>query len=450
MQFITLFDYVLLPFYLAIIYAIAFRIRNKKYPKTHPLHKYYIPGLTVKILGAIFVSLIYQYYYGGGDTSEYFRHALVINSSADDSIAKWFGLITHTADWNDPAYYDYISQMEWYEDPSSYFVCAFTAFINVFTFNSYVPTAVIFAFLSFTGIWALFRTFAEANPKLTKPISVAVLFIPSLFVWGSGIFKDTICMFSLGWFTYCTFRMLVQRDFSSKNIILAIFSFIFIAKVKIYILLGFSPALFTWILFSYSQKIKTPAVRAFVKGLFIIIAVGSFAFFLQKFGNLMGKYSLEKIAETSAVTRDWIGYMSDVDEGSGYDLGDFSPTIGGMLSKMPAAVNVTLFRPYIWETRKIIVFLTAIEALLFLFATLKILFVIGIKKVWQTIGGDPTIQFCLIFSIIFAFAVGISSYNFGALSRYKIPCIPFYAMALILIYYKNRPLNKPLISFIGI
>ena len=164
----------------------------------------------------------------------------------------------------------------------------------------------------------------------------------------------------------------------------------------------------------------------------------------------MGKYSLEKIAETSAVTRDWIGYMSDVDEGSGYDLGDFSPTIGGMLSKMPAAVNVTLFRPYIWETRKIIVFLTAIEALLFLFATLKILFVIGIKKVWQTIGGDPTIQFCLIFSIIFAFAVGISSYNFGALSRYKIPCIPFYAMALILIYYKNRPLNKPLISFIGI
>ena len=257
-------------------------------------------------------------------------------------------------------------------------------------------------------------------------------------------------MFSLGWFTYCTFRMLAQRDFSSKNILLAIFSFIFIAKVKLYILLGFAPALFTWILFSYSQKIKTPAVRIFVKGIFIIIAVGSFAFFLQQFGNLLGKYSLEKIAETSAVTRDWIGYMSDVDQGSGYDLGDFSPTIGGMLSKMPAAVNVTLFRPYIWETRKIIVFLTAIEALLFLFATLKILFVIGIKKTWSTIGGDPTIQFCLIFSIIFAFAVGISSYNFGALSRYKIPCVPFYAMALILIYYKNRPLNKPLIPFIGI
>src|SRR5204863_6631919 len=112
--------------------------------------------------------------------------------------------------------------------------------------------------------------------------------------------------------------------------------------------------------------------------------------------------------------------------------------------------NVTLFRPYIWESKKIIVLISALEALLFLFITLKVLFTVGIVKVWRTISNDPAIQFCLVFSIIFAFAVGISSYNFGALSRYKIPCVPFYAMALILIYYKNRPLNKPLIPFIGI
>ena len=29
-------------------------------------------------------------------------------------------------------------------------------------------------------------------------------------------------------------------------------------------------------------------------------------------------------------------------------------------------------------------------------------------------------QFCLIFSMLFAFAVGFTSYNFGALVRYKI------------------------------
>ncbi|HRA12632.1 MAG TPA: hypothetical protein PKX31_13225, partial [Chitinophagaceae bacterium] len=57
-------------------------------------------------------------------------------------------------------------------------------------------------------------------------------------------------------------------------------------------------------------------------------------------------------------------------------------------------------------------------------------------------------QFCLVFTLIFAFAVGISSYNFGTLSRYKIPCLPFYAVALIVIFYKNKRPNQLLIPFL--
>lgn len=448
--YIEILDYVLLPFYLAIIYFLAYRVRNNAYPKNHPWRNYYIPALSLKIFGAIFVALVYQYYYGGGDTSEYFRHATVINSSADESISKWFGLITRTARWDDPEYFTYTSQMQWYEDPASYLVASITAFVNIFTFNSYLPTSVLLAYISFSGVWALFRTFASNYPKLIRPIAIAILYIPSTYVWGSGIFKDTICLFGLGWLTYGTFRMLVHRDFSFKNLALAILSFTLIAIVKIYILVGFVPALFMWILFSYSHNIKSWALRWLIKVFFLGISVASFLFFLQQFSNQLGKYSLEKIAETSATTRSWIGYMSEVDKGSSYDLGEFAPNIGGMLTKLPAAVNVTLFRPYLWEASKVIVFLSAIEAFLFLFLTLKIIFVIGIKKVWSTINTDPTIQFCLIFSIIFAFAVGISSYNFGALSRYKIPCLPFYALALILIYYRNKPLTKKLFAPFGI
>jgi hypothetical protein len=55
---------------------------------------------------------------------------------------------------------------------------------------------------------------------------------------------------------------------------------------------------------------------------------------------------------------------------------------------------------------------------------------------------DPYVLFCLVFSLIFAFAVGISSYNFGALSRYKIPCLPFYG-AFILILYHHKKLEAP-------
>jgi len=52
---------------------------------------------------------------------------------------------------------------------------------------------------------------------------------------------------------------------------------------------------------------------------------------------------------------------------------------------------------------------------------------------------DPNILFCMVFSLTFAFAVGISTFNFGTLARYKIPLLPFYALALICIAnYENR------------
>jgi hypothetical protein len=161
--------------------------------------------------------------------------------------------------------------------------------------------------------------------------------------------------------------------------------------------------------------------------------------------TLLGKYSLENIQKTSEVTSTFIKSISG-DQGSGYDLGpiDFTPV--GMLKKFPLAVNVSLFRPYIWETRKPIQMLNAIEAFMFMWITIKVLITVGPRRTWATIKSDPTIQFCLIFAIIFAFSVGISSGNFGALSRYRIPCLPFYAMAMMFIYYKHNPQSKNILS----
>jgi hypothetical protein len=445
--YISIFDFVLLPFYVGLIYIIAYRMRNSKYPRKHPWRKYFIPALSVKIFGAIFIGFIFAYYYKVGDTFYYFSHAQALNKVLNESVSKWFNLVLHIPAYNDPNYADIIPGLIWYNDPASYTVAAITSVISVFTFTTYFPTTVIFAFISFTGLWALFRTFASLYPRLTRPIAIAVLFIPSVFVWGSGIFKDTVCIFGLGWLTYSTFRMLVQKDFSIRNLLVAVLSFTLIAKVKLYILLAFTPALLMWILFTYSQQIRNKSAKLLVKFVFVAAVVVGFLFFMQRFAKELGKFSLEKVVQTSEATRGYIYYVSG-DEGSAYSLGNFDPSIGNMLSKFPLAVNVTLFRPYPWEAKKIIVLLSALEALLFLFLTLKILFQLGIVRIWQTIGRDPTIQFCLIFSIIFAFAVGISTYNFGALSRYKIPCLPFYALSLLLIYYKNakpgRYLFRPL------
>lgn len=213
--------------------------------------------------------------------------------------------------------------------------------------------------------------------------------------------------------------------------------------------MAFIPALLIWILFIYTRNIRNTAIKIIINLSFLFLTGFVTFYAINSLGEkYLGKYSMENITKTAEVTRGWISYASG-DEGSAYDLGE-AKSAAQMFTKLPLAVNVTLFRPYLWESRKIIVLLSAIEAFVFLFLTLKVLYVVGVKKVWQTIAKDPTIQFCLIFTIIFAFAVGITSYNFGALSRYKIPCLPFYALSILLIYYKNVSAKRPLLKLIGI
>ncbi len=135
-NFLSVYDYLLLPLYIFIIHKFALWYRNKHYPEGHPWRNYFIWGITAKITGAVFIGLVYQYYYHGGDTSAYFYHAKIINSSLSESPSKWLGLIFHTANEFSGDYSEYISRMMWYSNMSSYLVCVFTAIISLFTFNS--------------------------------------------------------------------------------------------------------------------------------------------------------------------------------------------------------------------------------------------------------------------------------------------------------------------------
>jgi hypothetical protein len=121
---------------------------------------------------------------------------------------------------------------------------------------------------------------------------------------------------------------------------------------------------------------------------------------------------------------------------SRYSLGEFEPSINGVLKLAPAGMNVTLFRPYFWEANKPITLIASMESLLTLLVTLYVIFKTGIMRTLKSILTNPVILFCVIFSMVFALSVGITSGNFGTLMRYKIPMMPFYFTALVLIYYR--------------
>ena len=435
MQYITITDYLLLPFYLFIVFLVAAHYRNKYYPANHPLRKYFMWAFSLKIFGGIFVGLVYQYYYGGGDTFNYWFHTETINSSFQDSFYSWLKLITHSADYHDTDVYVYTAKMYWYNSPPDYFVPVVGAFIGLFTMTTYLPTTVIFSALSFIGIWKMFVVFTKLYPRLTKQIAFSFLFIPSVVVWGSGFLKDTVTLSCLGMSVHFFYLIFFENKKLVSNSIVALFFLYIIYLIKSYIVMAFLPAALLWGVGLLSYKIKDKRLIIVARYFLYAIAITGLILVGGKLqGDAFGEYSLENVATKSIQTRDYLYRVSNEQDGSGYTLGDMDPTLTGMLELAPAAVNVTLFRPYPWEARKPIVMLSALEALFFLGFTIAVIFRNNPIRVVQRILADETLQFCLIFTLIFAFAVGISTSNFGSLSRYKIPCMPFYAAFMFILF----------------
>jgi hypothetical protein len=440
MQYITITDFILLPIYLFIVFVFAAYFRNKYYPSGHPLRRFFMLAFTLKIIGAVLLGIIYQYYYKGGDTLNYWRQTEIINSSMSDSFWTWLRLITGTAEIYDVDVYNYTTQFYWYGIRTpEYLMSVIGALIGLFTMTTYLPTAVIFAALSFIGIWKLYVVFTKLYPRLSKQLAYAILFIPSVIFWGSGFMKDTITLSCMGWVTHFFYIIFYENKKIVANSIFALIFLYTIYIIKSYIVMAFLPAILLWGVGLLSYKIKDTRLILFVRYFLYASAIGGIALVGGKLeAEMFGEYNVESVASKSFVTRDYLFRVSNEQDGSGYTLGDFDPTLLGMLEQAPAGINVTLFRPYLWEARKPIVMISAFESLFFLLFTIAVIVRNNPIRVVQRILSDETLQFCLIFTLVFAFAVGISTSNFGSLVRYKIPCLPFYTAFLIILYYPPK------------
>ena len=430
-------DFFITPIFLVLIFIGAFLIRP--YVTDTTTRKYFIPGLSLKILGAIALGMIYQFYYGGGDTFTYFNlGSKYIWEAFKDSPYLAFKLIFAGADYQPETFY-YASKIYTYGDLSSYFVVRVAGFFDIITFHTYSATAVLFAAASFSGLWALYYVFYKLYPKLHFGFAIAVLFVPSVFFWGSGIMKDTITIGALGWATYGIYNIFIaHRQFVFSSIILLI-SLYTIYAIKIYILLCFIPAAILWIFYLRFRKVKNTILKFMTAPLILGLAAVLGYYSMIKIGEENARYNIDTISETARVTAEWLHYVGQVEGGSVYSLGDFDYSPMGMVRKFPQAVWVTLYRPHLWEANNIVMLLSALESFALLMFTIYVLYVVGILKSIRIVSKDAILIFCFLFAIVFAFAVGLTTYNFGSLVRYKIPMYPFFVSGLFILYsYSKR------------
>lgn len=424
----TIFDIPIAIFWLIAFLIIGFIITKVKY-KNSPLAKQFMIGLILKFIGCLGFVVIYTFYYKYGDTFRYFENASTLHSILFHDPLLFFQLLL-----KDQAHENYsqfgLADMFW--APANFVVVKFCAVFGLFTFNSYLANSLFFAFFSYIGIWMLYRTVAYIIPRSYHLSAIPILYFPSVFFWGSSIMKDSLVIMFIGIATYSFYFLFFKKRKWLLHLILLLFSLYTLKTVKTYVVIAFIPALLIW-LFLGSISSLNKFFQFILKPILSVLVIASFILLAPMIGKISERYAIDQVLATAESTANYIHRVSEAKNASTYTI-DVEYTPIGILKAFPAGVIVTLYRPFLFEAKNPVMLLSALEGTVVLFFTLFVIVRVGPLKLFSRISSQPFLLASLSFSIFFAFAIGISTFNFGSLVRYKIPCIPFYGIALLVPY----------------
>ena len=407
-----------------------------------PEYKYYIPGLFFKILFAIALCFIYLFYYNGGDTIGYFEDATILINLFYKNPLGALDIFFGDTSYENHMLFDrntgYVSS--YWDDPYAYFVVRFITPLVLITQKSYISTTILLAWICYSGVWKLYLVFCQEFPKIRKKMAIAILFIPSVAFWGSGILKDTITFAAVCWFTYAVYNIVLpgkKKFFEPLWLILEIaISLYLIISLKPYVFYPLLPGVTFLILFKYLSTIRNGVIKFLIIPLVIGLSFVFSMYLLTSLGDKMGRFSFDNVLQSAVDVQ--FDLKQDYYQGSSFDIGSFSPTLGGVLGKFPQAVTAGLFRPFIWEARNVVMLISGIENLIFLIITLRILFNLRYIRLFGYITSQPLLVYALSFSIILVFMVGLTTSNFGSLVRYRIPALPFFLASLFVLEEQIR------------
>lgn len=434
-----IYDFLLFPFYLFIIYRI-FKYLSFKYENNQKLLFYLKYFFWIKIFIIIIYSLLAQYVIGGDSLGlfyvqgKHFADLILQDNSKLNLLFTQGGSVV-----------DEIGTDKGYLlIESNYLVVKICTVLCFVTFSKYLLINLCIGFLAFLGSWQLFLFFYTQYPKLHKGLAFACMGIPTVVFWSSSISKDTVCMAAIGFLTMGLFDVIVTKRKIVRNSLIVFVTLFIIYQIKPYIILSYLPFFLYFLLLTKLNKTENYLIRNILKLFIPLIFVGIIFYIFINSKELFKQYSSESILDKVAGQQNAFNSQAE-DAGSSFSLGEFDGSLRGFFSMAPKALVATFFRPFIWESKKLITLLSSLESMALMFFTLFLfLKPRGFIIFFSSIFNDALIAYCIGFAIVFGIFVGISTFNFGSLVRYKIPCMPFFVCGLLIIYekIKHYKINK--------
>ena len=440
---LTPFDILLPIIYILFILFFAITIQRINI-KSNPVYKYYTLGLFVKLLGAISLCLIYTYYYEGGDTTYYFNSGIAFTNLLTENISGYISILVNG---NTPENFSYFNSSTGYPfywvDFNSFFVSIAISPIIFIACKSFFATAILLAWLCYSGVWKLYLLFSGQFPAIQKQLAIAILFVPSVAFWGSGILKDTITFSAVGWFTFCFYGYLIKKEFKIAQLISLLIASWLLISIKPYIFFALLPGAIIMAFYGRISEIQNKIARQVITPVFIIFGMWLGVYSLSQLGKSLGVYNVDTILERAVIVQNDL--KQDYYGSNSYDIGKLDANMSSLLGKSHLAIAAALFRPYLWDVKNPVMLLSALENTYTLLLTIFLLIKLKVVGVFRLIGNHPLLLFSVLFSLFFAFSVGLTTANFGALVRLRIPCIPFFVASLFILKYyydiKNSSLS---------
>ena len=433
-EVITLTDVLVVPIYLLIFWWIASMVK-RKHIDSEPYYKYFTVGFMLKVFAGIAFALIYTYHYGETDTHYYYWGTQSLERLAHKDFGAFMQIMAggHTPELHS-AFDRTTGWPTYWRDPNSFAVCRFNVPLYLLGFKTFLGNIMVLNAFLFIGFWKFYKLMLNPFPNNDRNFAIALLFVPSVVFWGSSLLKDSWCIV-MSMFVFCAIHSLfISRKRIIGNIILLIVCSYVSMSIRPYSFFTTMGAGLVWIGFTYVYRMQSRMFRVMVFPIIVaviwLVGVGLFS----RLGSLANEryQSLDAIIETAVIIQDDL--KKEYYGGNSFDIGAFDPTIGGLASKAPAAIVAGVFRPFLWESRNVLMLISGLETFAIMLLIIYLLLKFGLRRMINVIMRKPFLIAASIFVITYAFFVGLTTANFGALVRYRMPVIVFLALILAVIW----------------
>lgn len=454
----------------------------------------------LKLIAGVAVWYVYTFYYPQreyADIWKYYDDSEIVYNALNEHPGDYFRIMSGIG-MDDRIQQEYINKMLHWDQQfennlfnDSHTIIRFNALLRVISGGNYHTHSLFMCLLAFTGLCALYRWIYPVLYQWKKLLAFILFISPSLLFWTSGVLKEGLLFFALGLLIYHAWKY--AEDRKPIRLVWMTMAIFLMAITKLYVLVFVLPPL------ALGLYLRRRPRFAFVKTMLLLVILvtsglimhyvrPSFSPFRiialkqKDFLNLArgGTYIMNSTdvcflradQRHCLIVRDTSGHYS-IAEGTPYlywkieddfkdtlsrtahndtsvytilsdnpvagslmNVRSLEPTPSSVLSEVPAALSRSIFRPWPWEFKSLMILPPLLENLL-MYALLLLLLLAPRKP-----SATGIFWFCVLCVLLTLTVTGLTAPVLGALVRYRITALPFLLFALLMCIDKTRLVRR--------